>query len=268
MNLVFDIGGTHTRLALTDGQRLERITHLDTDTSATGFASLLGNIEQFLGGKTVRAAVGGIPGQLDPTTGLLVHAPNLSAWTGIPVLERLRSQLRCPVYLENDTALVGLGEATYGAGRGSGIVAYITVSTGVNGIRIVDGKIDRSARGFEIGAMLLPGPLGPISFEELTGGAAMTRHEGKPPSEIKAARVWHQESRNLALGLYDTLVHWSPDVVVLGGPMMRDIAIDEVTAELKKLPPVYASWPELRRGELDGDGGLFGAMTYVRQLSL
>lgn len=268
MNLVFDIGGTHTRLALTDGERLSEVVHLDTDTTPTGFARLLGSIEQYLHGRRIGAAIGGIPGQLDTETGLLVHAPNLPGWVGVPVRERLKSQLGRPVYLENDTALVGLGEALYGAGRGVGIVVYVTVSTGVNGVRIVDGKIDRNAHGFEIGAEILPGPNGPTSLEQLTGGAAMAAREGKPASEVHRAGAWQDEARFLALGLYDTLVHWSPELVVLGGPMMHDISLEAVRVELEKLPPVFKVWPEIKTSELKDEGGLYGAMAYSKQLSL
>ena len=53
--------------------------------------------------------------------------------------------------IANDTAVVGLGEAHRGAGIGYNIVTYITVSTGVGGTRIVDGRIDRRIYGFEPG---------------------------------------------------------------------------------------------------------------------
>src|SRR6185436_9338463 len=55
----------------------------------------------------------------------------------------LNKLFNCPVYLENDAALCGLGEASVGAGQGSKIMVYLTISTGVGGARIVGGKIDR-----------------------------------------------------------------------------------------------------------------------------
>ena len=58
-------------------------------------------------------------------------------------------------YLANDSDLDGLGEATVGAGKGFNIVAYITVSTGIGGVRIVGGKIDVSTYGFEPGHQII-----------------------------------------------------------------------------------------------------------------
>src|SRR3989339_806271 len=41
-----------------------------------------------------------------------------------------------PAVIENDAAVVGLGEARYGAGKSYEIVAYLTISTGVGGAKI------------------------------------------------------------------------------------------------------------------------------------
>ena len=51
-----------------------------------------------------------------------------------------------------------------GAGKGEEIVAYIKVSTGIGGVRIVDGKIDRNILGFEPGYQIIDptGTLCPI----------------------------------------------------------------------------------------------------------
>jgi glucokinase len=49
----------------------------------------------------------------------------------------------------------GLGEAVFGAGKGREIVVYMTISTGVGGARIVGGKIDASAMGFEPGHQII-----------------------------------------------------------------------------------------------------------------
>src|SRR3989344_1426609 len=95
-------------------------------------------------------------GCLDAKKETIFHAPNMSKWDNRPLKKELQRALHTKnVFLENDTALVGLGEAVRGSGKGKQIVAYITVSTGINGVRIVNGEIDRSALGFEIGHQIL-----------------------------------------------------------------------------------------------------------------
>lgn len=51
-----------------------------------------------------------------------------------------------PARLDSCAELAEMGRA---AGKGPAIIAYITISTGVNGVRIVDGEIDRATYGFE-----------------------------------------------------------------------------------------------------------------------
>ena len=261
MKLVFDIGATHTRLALTDGKTLQDIQRFDTDVTGKGIDALLGHMDRYLDGHTITAAIGGMPGQLDRATGRLVHSTNTPGWTGKRVGREIAQHLGVPLTVRNDVEMVGLGEALYGAGQGNRIVVYLTVSTGVNGARIVDGVLEDSSEGFELGAQLVEGQdHKPHSLEGLTGGAALSRTYHKAPRDITDARVWRQEAQYLALGLYNTILHWSPDVVVMGGSMMRDIDVSEVATFLRRLPRVYDSWPPIVRARLVDDGGLYGAM--------
>jgi predicted NBD/HSP70 family sugar kinase len=267
ITIVFDMGATRTRLAVVSEQHtLARPHWFETNHSSLGWRRLLTGIRELAGGDQIRCVIGGVPGQTDPKNHKLTHLPNLPHWEGQKLLDRLQEELGCEVKLYNDTALVGLGEAIYGAGRGYAIVMYETVSTGVNAVRIVDGRIDRAAVGFEVGAQLLPGPGGRVtSLEAATGGAALERRKGRAPKELASQALWRSEARLLAHGLYNSLVHWSPEVVVFGGSMMNDIAVTDIAAELKKMPPVYGAWPKLVKAKLADAGGLYGALALARR---
>jgi predicted NBD/HSP70 family sugar kinase len=52
-----------------------------------------------------------------------INALNLPRWNGAALADDLEAALGTQVILENDTALVGLGEATVGAGKGAAVVA-------------------------------------------------------------------------------------------------------------------------------------------------
>ena len=108
--------------------------------------------------------------------------------------------------LENDAALVGLGEATDGAGKGSAILAYVTISTGVNGARIVDGQIDRATYGFEIGEQYVDDSA--RTFEELVSGRAIAARFNIPPRELgKDHPVWDELARFTARALHNAIAH-------------------------------------------------------------
>jgi glucokinase len=104
------------------------------------------------------AAVGiGVPGPLDPQTGVVSYAPNLPGWEKIPLGRKLSDVLGVPVYAENDVNVGTLGEYVRGAGRGTRDMVGIFVGTGVGGGIILDGALRggyRHAAG-EIGHMVV-----------------------------------------------------------------------------------------------------------------
>ena len=217
----------------------------------------------------INAVSGGAAGSLDRKNGILFNPPNLSDWKGKPIRKAIATALGIgikKVFVENDTALVGLGEATSGAGKKYKIVAYITVSTGVNGIRVVDGALDRSAFGFEIGHQIV-GATERDTLESFVGAAALSQKYKMPASEIKDKKVWDEAHRRLAYGLHNMILHWSPDVIVMGGGQVRsgDISIERVARELKRIHHIFSQLPEIKKAALGDLGGLYGAIVFLRQ---
>jgi predicted NBD/HSP70 family sugar kinase len=263
--VIFDVGGTNTRIACSeDGRSFTQAAKLVTDPGPQGFDAFVAALKQTAAGRPVWAVAGGLPGHAN-LTGTLQQAPNLPGWHGIPVVERLQHELGVPVVIDNDTAVVGLGEAVFGAGREHDIVVYMTVSTGVNGVRLIKDDIDVSTTGFELGSMLLSDDDGQlVSLESLAGGAALERRYGRHPRDLREPTIWRTEARYLARALYNTLLHWSPEVVVYGGGMMRDISLDVIAEELAAFPPVFELQPELKLAELGDEGGLYGALALLK----
>jgi predicted NBD/HSP70 family sugar kinase len=267
MYLLFDLGATNTRLALTDdGLKLGREISFPTDPSAGGQAELVNQARRLVGRQTVKLVVGGAAGTIDRKKGILLETPNMQ-WGRTDLAGIVKQAFKTKLILENDTALVGLGEAHHGAGSSQGIMIYFTVSTGVNAARIVDGQIDRSSYGFEVGRELVS-PVGepPVTLEETIGGHALQQRYGRLPRSIDDPAVWHRETRQLAQALYNLILEWSPELIVLGGSMMRDLPIPWIRQELEALPKVFPKWPELRLAKLQDKGGLYGALELIKEV--
>jgi predicted NBD/HSP70 family sugar kinase len=265
--LLFDIGATRTRLALaTDADQFAEILTFETDPSTNGIKALIVKIRGLIKERSLAGIVGGIAGQINRQTAILFHATNLPHWNGIAIGKLLSQAFDCAVIIENDTSVVGLGEAVFGAGKGYKIVMYETVSTGVNAARITAGVIDANAHGTEVGAQLILGPDGTLtSLEAATGGAALERRFGCPPRELALQGLWRSEAKLLAFGLFNSLLHFSPDVVIFGGSMMHDIEISDIQSELMKLPRIWPAPIKLIPASLSDNGGLFGALALAQQ---
>lgn len=273
--LLFDIGGTKMRIAVADesGEAFADPKIIDTPQNFSEGIDLIVKLGRELAGeRAISAVAGGVAGTLNAERTLLVNSPNLPGWVNHPLKAELEKRIGAPVFLENDTALVGLGEAAVGAGKGEEIVAYITVSTGVNGVRIVRGQIDETHFGFEIGHQIIVvedsgGRASERRPEDLISGASLERRYGKWPSQIKDPQVWEEAARYLAYVANNAIVHWSPDIVVIGGSVVTGgfgIAIDRVREELRQILKVFPDLPRVEPASLKDVGGLYGALTFLK----
>lgn len=274
MYILFDIGGTKMRVVSADRKKFltEPVIVNTPKDFGEGIETLKNIINNLSGGAPIEAIVGGIAGPLDPERTKLIKSPNLSGWVDHNIKEALAGAFNVPVSIENDAALVGLGEANYGAGRGNPIVVYLTISTGVGGVRIVNGTIDENALGFEPGHQIIDpdNTLCPTcegnDLEAYVSGTAIEKRLGKKPYEIHDDAVWDELAKYLAYGLANTTVHWSPDVIVLGGSMMKEVGIPvpAVKKYLTEILKIFPKIPEIKKAELADFGGLYGALSYAR----
>jgi glucokinase len=128
------------------------------------------------------AAIGvGVPGRVDPLTGVVTLAVNLG-WHDLPLGPWLERRYGVPVLLENDVraAAAGLHDR---AVLGDDDLAYLSIGTGISAGVVLDGRLHRGVRGLagEIGHVVLD-PDGPPCacglrgcFEALAAGPAIQR---------------------------------------------------------------------------------------------
>jgi len=278
MHILFDIGGTKTRIAFTkDGKQFSEPKVVRTperfEDGIELFTSIIADISKV---EEIESATGGIAGSLDKNHSAMIRSSHIAGWAGRPLKKILEDIIRVPVFIENDSAMVGLGEMKYGAGRGFDIGVYITISTGIGGARYVDGKIDKNTFGFEPGHQIIKAEETEVCLscgskgclESLVSGYAVHERFGKHPREIQNQKLWKELAKLFSYGLYNTILHWSPDAVILGGSMITGdpaISVDDIKLYLKENMKIFQEIPEIKKAELGDFGGLYGAMEYLRQ---
>lgn len=274
MYILFDIGGTKMRVVSADRTKFlaEPMVVSTPQDFNEGIETLKRIVENLSHGEKIEAIVGGVAGPLNAEKTMLVNSSNLSGWVGHDIKKALTEAFNVPVSIENDTALVGLGEANFGAGRGKSIVVYMTISTGVGGVRIVSGNIDENALGFEPGHQIIDpdNSLCPEcegnDLEAYVSGTAIEKRFGKKPYDIHDDVIWNELAKFLAYGLNNTIVHWSPDIIVLGGSMMKEVGIPlhAVRKHLSEILKIFPVPPIIEKAELQDFGGLYGALYFAR----
>jgi glucokinase len=199
MYILFDIGGTNTRVAISDDLEhvLDIVKFKTPPEYEKGMLAIKEAIENIRKGNAIDGIAGGIRGPLNHEKTAIVSESTLHDWVGRSIVGSLERAYGVPVFIENDTAIVGLGEVNFGAGRGYNIVAYHTVSTGVGGARFIGGKLDVASVGFEPGHQILDvdrtilGHAIQPTLENLVSGTALEKRRGVKPYEIKQDdHVW------------------------------------------------------------------------------
>lgn len=272
MYLLFDIGGTNLRVGVSeDGDTITKSKSLPTPQDFdTGIKTLKQMSDELIGSGKIEAAAGGAALVFNKDKSIPIATSHLHGWVHKPLKEILEDRFKVSVLLENDTAIFGLGEAVCGAGQGKNIVVYVTVSTGLGGVKIENQKIDGNALGFEPGHQIIVingkdchcGGKGHL--EAYVAGWYLEKYYGKPAEDIKDQEVWDKVTKYLSVGLSNTIVHWSPDIVILGGAVMQSISLDTVKGYLRHDLTIFPKLPELVRAKLGDEGGLYGALAYLK----
>src|SRR5664279_1252438 len=158
-----DIGGTHMSAAVVrtaDGFILgnETIETRAAQGPDDGMRRLRDLIERVLSRSDTswESIIGigvGCSGPVDTVKGLVQNPYTLPTWDDLPIVSILTDAFHMPTLLLNDAHAAALGEHQSGAGRGTSNMIYITVSTGIGGGLILNGRLYRGNRlmGGEVG---------------------------------------------------------------------------------------------------------------------
>lgn len=106
--------------------------------------------------KKIIAVCIGVPGAVNPYTGIIGVAPNLRI-KNFNIKAKLEKQIKYPVLIENDVNLGALGIKNYGLGKNSTNMLAVFIGTGIGGGIIIDKKIYRGSSNVagEIGHFLV-----------------------------------------------------------------------------------------------------------------
>ncbi|WP_341487004.1 ROK family protein [Pararhizobium sp. A13] len=306
--LAFDLGGTELRAALVSKEGNLLSFAAAPTHAAEGPEAVIHQIE--LLAAQIRAetpdlvpiGVGiGAPGPLDPEAGIVIAPPTLAGWYEVPLADILSNRLGLPAKLENDANAAAFGEWRYGAGRGAGSMVFVTVSTGIGGGVIADGRILHGRRGLaaEIGHMTITnegercfcGAVG--CFEAVASGTALGRRatartrqfdgsmlrnlsadldvtgrhvvEAARKGDRQALELLDAEARWIGIGFTNLLHLYSPDTIVMGGGISHgfDLLHDTIVATVRdRAMQAYRDVP-IVAAQLGRHAGLVGAASLV-----
>jgi glucokinase len=265
--LGIDLGGTKLAVGVVGSDGVVRSRVREATAVARGgdgiVASLvrLGRAAVVAAGRSMGPLAGvglALPGPADPVGATLRLSPTVPELEGVALGPTLAAAFAAPAVGDNDANAAALGEARYGAGRGSRVVAYFTVSTGIGGGIVVDGRLLRGASGTagEFGHQVVEPDGDPCNcgsagcLETVASGPAIARRArrmlsrqprslladpawraGRPwdaalvadaarAGDPPAIHLWEEVGEALGTGVANVVNLLDADCVVLGGGVM------------------------------------------------
>lgn len=299
-----DLGGTHLRAIRID-QNGQIYTHQKVRSAAkSGPAVLIQQIAELIEkvvGEVARheiAGVGvGVPGPVDPDSGVVYQAVALKDWFDVPLRQRLEELTGLQIQVGNDANVAAVGEWRFGAGRGCQHFVYVTISTGIGGGVIVGGRLLLGRKGMagEVGHVIVD-PKGPLCscgdhgcWESVASGTSFTRAANAalasdPTSRLHqmtedglisakdvitaaeaddplALRLLKEEGEWLGIGMRNLLHLYSPERIAVGGGLANALPLFlpqiETTIRRRAMIP-YRDVPVVA-AELGDNAGVIGA---------
>ena len=305
--LAVDLGGTDLRVAVVDatGAILAFAAEpTPKDGPAAGvarIAALAGQVRAEAGAAEIAGIGIAAPGPVDFAAQSLLGPPTLPGWHDVPLAALVERRLGIPARLENDANAAALGEWRHGAARDARSLVFVTVSTGIGGGVVVDGRLLHGRRGLaaEVGHMTITGEGEPCfcgavgCFEAVASGSALGRRaaratapgdgsalrrlagdaapsgrhvvEAAGAGDALAATLLEEEARWLGIGFTNLLHLYAPEVLVVGGGIANGLELMRPKIEAviaERAMPPYRGVP-LRAARLGRHAGLVGAASLI-----
>ena len=303
LSIGFDLGGTQVRGALVEDGRVLKRSAVLTDVAGgpnavvEQFRALAAEVCQGVDFTRIGAIGIAAPGPMDTETGIVDHIPTLPGWNEFPLRQRLSEEFMRQTIVENDGIAAAYGEWKHGAGRGLDHLVYVTVSTGIGGGVVVDGRLMHGRRGmaghvghFRIaadGATCSCGAVG--CFEAFAAGTALgkrarlaaaenpagylgskasserivSRHvvEGARLDDAECLALLRQEAEYLGVGFTGLIHLFSPQRLIMGGGVAKafDLMSDDIHAVIRRNAMAPFKDVPVVAAAMGDDCGLVGA---------
>ena len=176
-------------------------------------------------GLPIQAAAVGVPGVVDPDSGLIVRAPNVG-WEGFDLKSRLDQEFTVPYLVENDVNLVATAESWKGGAQGVQDFAVLSIGTGLGGALVSEGHLvtGRHNAAGEIATMVLS--TAQLAERRVGGLGGLEIVVSGPAIAARAHGLIREDPQGSTLGLAST-----PKEIIAaaaGGDRLSLIVVEEL----------------------------------------
>jgi glucokinase len=270
MYLAIDIGGSKTLTALfSEDGNLVASKKIPTDPNYNQFLeNLTGLINSNYKDHQITHCCCAVPGTIDFANGIALAFGN-EDWHNIPIKRDVQQILpNAKVLIHNDAKLAALSEAVLFGNQYQKIL-YLTISTGIGGGVILNGKIDADFENFEPGQMVFEDNGKSQQWEHIASGRALKARYGKLASEISDPQTWQEYAKSLTDGFENLIAVIKPNLIIVGGGVGAHFEKFKgfLEEELKKINNPLVPVPLIVQAKRPEEAVIYGCYEFIKQYS-
>jgi len=144
-----DLGGSNIRAGLVRDGQIDKLvsTLVPEDGQVQHVLDELFFLTDKIMGVEVKGIGIGVPGLVDPETGVVFDVINIPAWQEVPLQQLMEKRYHLPVMINNDANCFALGEYCFGKGRDQKNMVGLTIGTGLGTGIILNGQLYSGMNG-------------------------------------------------------------------------------------------------------------------------
>ena len=221
-----DLGGTNIRAGLVKNGHIDKL--VSTLVPADGVVQEVLNELFFLTDKLMSEKVKGIgigvPGLVDPGSGVVFDVINIPSWQEVPLQQLMEKRYHLPVAINNDANCFALGEYCFGKGRDHKSLVGLTIGTGLGAGIILNGELYSGRNGAAGEFGMIPYQDKYIEyyasgqfFQNCYGMDGGTVYQLALQGEDKAIRKYQEFGMHLGNAIKTILYALDIECIILGG---------------------------------------------------
>jgi glucokinase len=238
--LGIDIGGTNLNIGCVENGNVVEETYNSVDKNAKKeeiLSSLFEAIDRVIKPNVLMIGVG-VPGVVDPLTGIIYDIQNIPAWEKVALKDILEERYGVPVSLNNDANCFALGEKIFGKGKNYENFIGLSIGTGIGTGVIINNRLYN-------GVLCGAGEVGMLSYkdsimEDYASSFFFSKHniDAKKLSERaykgdkNALKLFSEFGMHVGEAVKAILYMYAPEAIIIGGSISKSFPLFKNSLEV------------------------------------
>lgn len=229
-----DLGGTNFKAGrVKDGIIISEANNSvgRSNTESDLIQTLFKTVDSVITKKVISIGVG-VPGVVDPISGIIYDVLNLPVWKKVSLKNLLEQRYNVPVFLNNDANCFAKGEKIYGYGKHYSNFVGLSIGTGLGMGVIINGQLYN-------GVLCGAGEIGMVTYKdsiiEHYASSLFFEHKYKKNAkemsilasqgDSKALFAFSEFGKHLGNAINNILYMYAPEAIVLGGSISKSFSL-------------------------------------------